>query len=162
MVWARVGPRGLRVSELVDLLDLAPTVADIFGARESGGADREFQGRSLLPVIGGASGKPLVISRTVWDRPRYALRDGRWTYFYDTATGEERLFDTDADPGETENRAGQYPIRTAYFRETLHQWMRSVFEPREGPAVETVMSREQCEALKALGYVEAGQTCPED
>ncbi len=159
---AGVGPRGLRVSEMADLLDLAPTVTDIFGVRESGGADREFQGRSLLPVIAGASGKPLVISRTVWDRPRYALRDQRWTFIYDTATGEEQLFDTAADPGETEDQAEEYPLRTAYFRETLQLWMRSAFEPGEGSTAAAVMTREECEALKALGYVEAGQTCPED
>ena len=72
-----VGPRGVRVKELVDLLDLAPTVADVFGVRDKGGADREFHGQSLLPVMMGARGKALVLSRTVWDRPRYALRDAR-------------------------------------------------------------------------------------
>ena len=43
---------------LVDLVDIAPTVADVFGVRDEGGADREFQGRSLLPVIAGAPGRP--------------------------------------------------------------------------------------------------------
>ena len=95
-------------------------------------------------------------------RPRYALRDHRWTYIYDTATGEEQLFDTDVDPGETEDQAEKYPLRTAYFRETLQVWMRSVFEPGMGSAAEAVMTREECEALKALGYVEEGQPCPED
>lgn len=154
-------PRGVRVSELVDLLDIAPTIADVFGVRHRGGADREFQGRSLLPVVAGARGKPLVVSRTVWDRPRYALRDGRWTYLFDAANGEQRLFDGAADPGETRNVAASHPLRTSWFRETLHQWMRTVFRhgaPAPGPP--PTMSREQCEDLKALGYVAAGHTCP--
>ena len=40
--------------------------------------------------------------------------------------------------------------------------MRSVFEPGEGSAAPVAMTLEQCEALKALGYIGAGQTCPED
>ncbi len=122
-----MGPRGTRVRELVDLLDVAPTIADVFGVRAKGGAEREFQGRSLLPVALGAGGKPLVLSRTVWDRPRYALRDGRFTYIYETASGREQLFDAAEDPGETKDRAAAEALRTAYYRETLHEWTRSVF-----------------------------------
>ena len=158
---AGIGPRGRRVGELVDLLDIAPTVADVFGARGKGGAEREFQGRSLLPVMMGAPGRPLVISRTVWDRPRYALRDARWAYLCETATGLEWLFDTAADPGETTDVAGQHPLRTAYYRETLREWTRTAFRARavaaEAPAA---MTKEQCEDLKALGYLGAGHTCP--
>jgi hypothetical protein len=40
--------------------------------------------------------------------------------------------------------------------------MLSVFEPGEGSTAAAEMTREECEALKALGYVEAGQACPED
>jgi arylsulfatase A-like enzyme len=155
-------PRGVRVGELVDLLDIAPTVADVFGVRDDAGAEREFQGRSLLPLVEGAPGKPLVVTRTVWDRPRYALRDGRWTYLYDSANGEERLFDTAKDPGETRNVASRHPLRSAWFRETLHQWMRTVFRPGVAEAgAPPAMSREQCENLKALGYIPADETCPE-
>ena len=154
-------PRGVRVGGLVDLLDVAPTVADVFGVRHEGGADREFQGRSLLPVVVGAPGKPMVVSRTVWDRPRYAVRDGRFTYLYDTANGRERLFDTAEDPGETRDVAASHPLRTAWFRETLHHWMRRVFRPgTEREESRAVMTRDQCEALKALGYLEADHTCP--
>jgi len=156
-----VGPRGTRVRELVDLLDIAPTVADIFGVRAKGGADREFQGRSLLPVALGAIGKPLVLSRTVWDRPRYALRDGRWTYIYETATGREQLFDAAEDPGETKDRAVAEALRTAYCRETLHEWTRSVFRGvRSGSEGAASMTKEQCENLKALGYLPGSVPCP--
>jgi hypothetical protein len=132
----------------------------VFGVRNRGGAGREFQGRSLLPVVAGARGKPLVVSRTVWDRPRYALRDGRWTYMFDSASGEQRLFDTAADPGEKQDVAASHPLRISWFRETLHQWMRTVFRPGAAAGPPPIMSREQCEDLKALGYVAAGHTCP--
>jgi hypothetical protein len=89
----------------VDLLDLAPTIADVFGVLGQGGSDKQFQGRSLLPVLEGAPGKPAVLSRTVWDRPRYSLRDERFKFIYDTRTGEEQLFDLQTDPGETRDVA---------------------------------------------------------
>jgi len=155
-------PRGVRVGGLVDLLDVAPTVADVFGVRDRGGADREFQGQSLLPLLAGGSGKPLVVSRTVWDRPRYALRDGTWTYVYDTATGEDLLFDTRVDPGETQDLSAGESLRTEWFRETLHHWMRHVFRPggATAEAAPAAMTRDQCEDLKALGYIPGDHPCP--
>jgi arylsulfatase A-like enzyme len=157
-----VGPRGKRIDTPVDLVDVAPTVADVFGVRGQGGADREFQGRSLLPVILGAPGRPFVVSRTVWERPRYALRDGRWTFIYDTANGSEELFDTAADPDEMRDVAEEHPLRTAYLRETLLQWVSSVFRPgADATTGPESMSRDECEALRALGYLSGDQACPE-
>ena len=127
------GPSGVRVPALADLLDLAPTIADVFGVRGKGGSDRAFQGRSLLPVIAGAPGKPAVLSRTVWDRPRYALRDERFKYVYYTQTGEEWLYDLAEDPGETRDLAAREPLRTAYYRQELHAWTLQARPPRARP-----------------------------
>lgn len=148
------GPAGKRVAALADLLDVAPTIADILGARGQGGSDREFQGRSLLPVIEGAPGKPAVLSRTVWDRPRYALRDERYKYLYYTQTGEEWLYDLEADPGETRDLAPSEPLRAAYYRQALHAWTLQL--ARRGPSggEQAELSPDQCENLKALGYVQ--------
>jgi arylsulfatase A-like enzyme len=149
------GPAGTRVAALCDLLDVAPTIADVFGARGKGGSEREFQGRSLLPVIAGAPGKPAVLSRTVWDRPRYALRDERYKFFYDTRTGEEHLYDLEADPGESRDVAPAEPLRAAYYRQALHTWTLQL--ARRGPvrSEQAELSREQCDNLKALGYVQS-------
>lgn len=150
----RASRAGRRVTALTDLLDVAPTVADILGALGKGGSDREFQGRSLLPVIEGAPGKPAVLSRTVWDRPRYALRDERYKYFYDTRTGDERLYDLETDPGETRDVGPDQPLRAAWYRQALHAWTLQL--ARRGPARsdEARLSPEQCENLRALGYVQ--------
>jgi arylsulfatase len=149
------GPSGVRISALADLLDLAPTIADVFGVRGKGGSDRAFQGRSLLPVVAGAPGKPAVLSRTVWDRPRYALRDERFKYVYYTQTGQEWLYDLAEDPGETLDLAAREPLRTAYYRQELHAWTLRL--ARRGPArtEQAELSREQCENLKALGYIQS-------
>ena len=98
------GPTKRRVPALSDLLDVAPTIADVFGVLGKGGSDREFQGRSLLPVLEGAPGKPAVLSRSVWDRPRYALRDERFKFFYDTRSGEEAALRPRDRPGRVARR----------------------------------------------------------
>lgn len=149
------GPKGQKVGALVDLLDVAPTIADIFGLRGQGGSDKEFQGRSLLPVVAGAPGKPVVLSRTVWDRPRYSLRDERYKFLFDTRTGEVALYDVVADPKEAKDLASSEPVRAAYYRESLHYWMKTLARGAAGGYEVARLTPEQCENLKALGYIVA-------
>jgi arylsulfatase A-like enzyme len=154
------GPRGLRVEELVDLLDVAPTIADVFGVLGRRGSDREFQGRSLLGLVTGGGGKPAVLARTVWDRPRYALRDARYKLVYFTQTGEQWLFDLQADPGERNNLRAQDALRAAYYRQAMHEWIARLGRRPAGAQGSAPMTREQCETLKALGYIGADVRCP--
>jgi arylsulfatase A-like enzyme len=150
------GPRGVRLRGLVDLLDVAPTVLDVFGARGEGGSDREFRGRSLLPVIAGAPGKPAVLSRTVWDRPIYALRDEAFKFVYDTRTGAEELYDLAADPREARSLAAADPLRAAYYRGELQHWISEAARGRAAQAEQARLTREQCDNFRTLGYVVAG------
>jgi arylsulfatase A-like enzyme len=142
------------VPALSDLLDVAPTIADVFGVLGRGGSDREFQGRSLLPVLEGAPGKPAVLSRSVWDRPRYALRDERFKFFYDTRSGEEALYDLETDPGESRDVAPEEPLRTAYYRQALHAWTLRLGRRGPGGTETAVLTCEQCENLRSLGYIQ--------
>ena len=153
---------GTRLGTLTDLLDVAPTIADLFGVLGRGGSDRQFQGRSLLPTLTGAGGEAAILSRTVWERPRYALRDAAYKFIYDTRTGEEELYDLARDPGETKNLVGSDPLRAAWSRQALHHWMAGAArEATSGTLSPARLSREQCENLKALGYVGADTKCPE-
>ncbi|HVR72074.1 MAG TPA: sulfatase [Vicinamibacteria bacterium] len=152
------GPRGTRVAAHVDLLDVAPTVLDVFGLAGRGRAAREFQGRSLLPVLAGAPGKDAVVSRTVWERPVYGLREGRFKYIHDTRTGSELLFDLEQDPAESRPLQSAEPLRAAYHRQTLHDWMARLKRPSGPPAAPGPgpgLSATTCEQLGALGYVDA-------
>jgi len=156
------GPRGQRIDGLVDLLDVAPTIADIFGAGGRGGGAAGFEGRSLLPAIAGAPGKPALLSRTVWDRPRYALRDPDHKFLCDTRTGQEELYDLRADPGERTNLVQLQPVRSAFYRQTLHHWIAGLGRPGDtGRGEEATVTREQCQNLKALGYLDPNTPCPE-
>lgn len=158
-----LGPTGVRVRGLVDLLDIAPTVADAFGLGGQPDARRHFQGRSLLGVLAGAPGKPAVLSRTVWERPRYGLSDGRYKYIYDTRTGEQELYDTQADPGETRDLRTREPLRAAFYREELFEWTAAIATDAGDPGsgrTASKLTREQCENLKSLGYLGSDVVCP--
>lgn len=154
------GPSGVRVAAPVDLLSLAPTLADLFGMAGAGGSDRAFEGRSLLPMIGGAPGPSAVMTRTIWDRPRYARIEGPDKYLYDTRTGEEQLFDLAKDPGERTDLAPRDRLRAAYHREALHDAIARLSRRAEVDAgAAESMTREQCENLKTLGYLSSGVDC---
>jgi arylsulfatase A-like enzyme len=147
------GPSGVRVQGLVDLLDVAPTIADVLRGAAQEGPPGEFQGLSLLPVIAGATAKAAILSRTVWDRPRYALRDARFKFLYDTRTGDQELYDLQDDPGETRDLARADTLRTAYYRQALQQWVASLARSRPAGTEEATPSRDQCENLRSLGYI---------
>ena len=157
-----VGPAGTRSGALADLTDLAPTIADLLGVLGRGGSDRAFQGRSLLPVVAGAPGRDLVISRSVWDAPIYAVRDARYKLIHDTRNGASQLFDLETDPEERSDVAAARPLRALYYRQELDAWIASQRRrPRSGAAA--APSVEQCREIAALGYVnaECGATAPE-
>ena len=147
---------------MVDLLDVAPTVLDLFGASD-GSFAKQAQGTTLLPMIagagprtGGAAGDGVyALSRTVWDRPVYALRDLGHKLVYDTRTGREELYDLTTDPAETRDLSSAQGVRGAYYRQTLLQTLAALRQAPSGassaPAVP--LTREQCENFKSLGYV---------
>jgi arylsulfatase A-like enzyme len=148
------GPRGQRVRELADLVDLAPTIADLFGARATAkGGLPEFRGRSLLPAIAGAPGKPVVVMRGAGERPRYAVRDARFKLIHDSASGRDELYDLVADPKEQSDLASAQPLRTAFYRQSLYAWLLAL--ERAAPSdEETRLTPQQLENLRALGYVQ--------
>lgn len=156
------GVKGQRVTALVDLLDVAPTITDVFGLGGQADVKRHFQGHSLLAVAAGAPGKGAVLSRTVWDRPRYALRDERYKLVYDTRTGEQELFDLQQDPQEQHDIAPREGLLTAYYRQALHQWIATVARraPGAGPVPNAPPDCETCQNLKSLGYLSTDTKCP--
>ena len=150
-------PQGA-TKNLVDLRDIAPTIADLFGVLGKGGSDREFTGRSLLERLADGAGEEFVLSRTVWDRPVYALRDSAFKAILNTRTGALQLYDLAADSQETKDVSGTDAIRTAYYRQALENAVARLAPVRTDDASRK-LTKEQCESLKALGYVGAGVKC---
>ena len=100
--------RGARRTDahLVTHVDIAPTVAGYAGARTS-----PVEGRSLRPLI---RGLPVRWRKSfpleAWSVPDGAVqyrgvRTTRWSWVEYPATGEQELYDLDADPYQLENQA---------------------------------------------------------
>ena len=140
---ALIGPGfdgGGRISELVDLLDLAPTLLDAAGLP----VPDSMQGRSILGLIGGqkAPWKSEVLIQVSESEVGRALRTSRWKYgvtapdadpLADVGSSlyvEAYLYDLVADPYELKNLIGlpSHTEVTRRLRERLSQRMVDVGE----------------------------------
>ena len=150
---AGAGPTRLRVPALTSLLDLAPTIADIFGVLGEAGSGTAFRGRSLLPLLWGNPEGGAVVSRTVGVRPIYGLVTSRYKLIYDTVKGERQLYCLDTDPGEREDLIQKEPLRTAVHLQALQGWMLDLRAAELSAAEPARLDDQEVQALRALGYV---------
>jgi arylsulfatase A-like enzyme len=100
----RMGPR--RVSPRVALVDLAPTLLELLGARSSA---PPLDGQSLfIPALEPAVVDPkrpifCTICQVLVGRPPFytrAVRRDRWSFYEDAKGGRTELYDVEKDPGE--------------------------------------------------------------
>jgi arylsulfatase A-like enzyme len=145
-------PAGVRASGLVDLLDVAPTIADAFGLRDEARA-RGFRGRSLLDVALGAPGKDATYAVSTGELRAFGLRHGRFKYLRNIHFDGERLFDLEADPGESQELAARLAVRAGWYREELHAHVFELLRAARGPGARARLTPEQLENLKSLGYL---------
>jgi len=145
------GPRGVRVATPVDLLDVAPTVAEVFGIR--GPAVASFRGRSLLEVALEGQGRGEVLARTAGPRPVYALMDGTTKYLFNSRYGLEELYDLRSDPGEQRDVAAAQPLRASVYRQRMHRLLLELPGRWTGEPAQRRVGQERLEDLRALGYV---------
>ncbi len=152
-------PGGTIVRPLVRVVDLAPTLLDLVGARPLAGA----QGRSLLPLVvspGGSESAPVAAYAETylplfymnW-APLRAIEDERWKYI-DAPTAE--LYDLSRDPGETNNLAAHEPARTAALARSLTE----LTGGGDGSLAGARVDRETLDKLATLGYVAAAVEPP--
>jgi len=98
---------GRRVDCPVSLTDVAPTTLALAGLPAA-------PGRSLLE--GPARFIPFFTEQGV---RRAGLRDGRWKLILDEDSGRAQLFDLQADPAETQDRAAAHPELVRRYRDCL-------------------------------------------
>ena len=168
----RAGNPPARVASLVDLTDIAPTVLDIFGLTGAGGSSRAFEGHSLLAHLARPSatdeGAREVLTRTVFFNrgrpPVYAIRNAAQTFVYNTATTEFSLFDRAGRPRFEDKEHDFAPRAPIALRETYRQnllaWVGSLRSKSVQADKTEDIPRQQCEELKALGYLSAKTVCP--
>ena len=145
------GPAGLRVSTPVDLIDLAPTILDIFGLAGAEGSEA-FEGRSLLPLLFGEAGRPALVGRSMHERPSYSFRAGPEKLIHSVRTGRTELYRIPEDPHEATDLSRAQPIRAEMLRQALYRWLGGL-DRRRGDGGEALSPQTE-DALRALGYLQ--------
>ncbi|HSN55337.1 MAG TPA: sulfatase-like hydrolase/transferase, partial [Candidatus Sulfomarinibacteraceae bacterium] len=139
------------VDNVVEVLDLMPTVADLLGAE----VPAPVQGASLLPVIEGTSTPPYVAFGETPQGPgqRFVALAG----YRAVATGDRlELFHTAADPLELEDLAEAEPDKLAKLANDLEAWSKMVAATSLDPELRTdaELDDETLKQLKSLGYIQ--------
>jgi arylsulfatase A-like enzyme/Tfp pilus assembly protein PilF len=142
---------GRRVADLVQHIDLVPTILDLVKAPGAG----NLRGRSLKPVLEGTGRlqPPTVYSEALYARYHFgwseltALTDERYRYI---KAPHEELYDLERDPRERTNIAGERPQPRQALRSALDRVAAgaTIQAPSE-------ISADARERLQALGYVGA-------
>jgi arylsulfatase A-like enzyme/Tfp pilus assembly protein PilF len=142
---------GRRVPDLVQHIDLVPTILDFVKAPGTGA----LRGRSLKPLLDGSGGieeRP-VYSEALYARYHFgwsgltALTDGRYRYI---KAPREELYDLQRDPHERTNLAGERAQARAALGAALDRVTANATLHAPSPIPEDARER-----LQALGYVGA-------
>jgi arylsulfatase A-like enzyme/Tfp pilus assembly protein PilF len=142
---------GRRVSDVVQHIDLVPTILDLVKAPVPG----TLRGRSLEPLLNGTGRlrEQAVYSEALYARYLFgwselaALTDGRYRYI---KAPREELYDLERDPLERENIAADRAQVRQALRATLDRLVAGTTIPMPAD-----VSAEDRERLQALGYVGA-------
>ena len=120
IIWQPKRFKSRRVKEPVSLADILPTFADL-GAGQPVALARKVDGRSLVPLLQGASESPQA---TCWGEylaegaiaPVYMLRRGPWKFIH-SPVDPDQLFNVDEDPEERNNLAPGNSVAAGFRKE---------------------------------------------
>ncbi|UCG33910.1 MAG: sulfatase-like hydrolase/transferase, partial [Phycisphaerales bacterium] len=159
---------GRTVGEIIESIDIAPTILDIARSRKPD----SFQGRSLLPLLSrrhaGSSEEPAFSISRRFGALKASVRDGRYKLIYTGDTGPNKwgisavpgieLYDLTSDPGEQSNIAADSLPAGRRLMKALYEWFElAQTAGDEGDLGERVhFTPEELERLRSIGYIGFG------
>jgi arylsulfatase A-like enzyme/Flp pilus assembly protein TadD len=160
--WGAGVPTGVRVSSLVRLTDVVPSVLDWLELSPL----TDVEGVSLIPLFEDHTrdlalagyGETIEWRSSLGGDVLRSLREGRWKYLHKL---EPALYDVEADPGEMRNLASEQTERVGEMRRRLEALLAAAPDAPED--AESAVGPQELEQLRALGYaaaVNAPQTAP--
>lgn len=150
-------PAGRVVREPVMLLDLMPTILDLYGLPGS----PEMQGTSVVPLLTGTGTLPprpfFAEALLYFDELKSVLWDGL-KLIYNPGSGKTMLFNLRQDPHERWDLARSDSVRAQELRSTLQEWMDqslalSATLPHTPDGSRARIDPETEAQLRALGYL---------
>lgn len=143
--------RGSRVPDVVETIDLMPTLLELVGAS----APEESQGRSLAALLSGGELEPKVAfseSRFFgWQR---AVTAPDQRMIFSQESGRTELYRYREDPYEQEDLAGSDPDAVSGFKRQLSDWFDRMESTELTASEHGELDPEVEEQLRALGYLD--------
>jgi arylsulfatase A-like enzyme len=143
------GEHARTVEQVVETLDLPPTLLDLAGAPMPPG----MQGESLVPLIRGEGRPPYVAFGESSAGGGNYVAMGGYRLIVDEESGKSELFAYETDPLEQNDLAAKEPERAEALLQRLDEWRETVAGAVLGQE-EAPMDDETLEQLKSLGYVQ--------
>jgi arylsulfatase A-like enzyme len=123
--WPGTVPAGLKVEPVAGAIDLLPTLLDLCGVKRVG--ERPLDGISFAPGLRGGAFSPPPRKLVQHWAGRVSVRAQSHRLDH---TG--RLYDTDADPGQTTDLTAMLPAVVADLKATADAWRRDVLAATQG------------------------------
>jgi len=151
IVWGAGVPGRERVSGLVQLSDVLPTVLELGGIAPPG----EIDGLSLVGTLEGRALPPrFAYAEADWRGDELdtfrMVQDEKTKLIFNRLTGEAELYDLEHDPDERHDIARSDPERLERMMAPLRGYLGNEQSAPDRPP----LTPEEIETLRALGYVE--------
>jgi choline-sulfatase len=148
------GREARSVAQIVETIDLMPTLLELTGAEEPAG----IQGRSLVPLIQGRGKPPYVaFGESTRGGAQCFAALGGYRLLLDRESDMEELYHLPDDPLELNDLAGNdsEAKRLAALRHHLEAWQEMVASASLDPSKQTApMDEDTLEQLRSLGYIQ--------
>jgi len=139
------GQPAATVDEIVELVDLAPTLLDAMDVPQPRAWNWDGQ------IMGSGDEAPGLAFCE--QGTRQSVRDQRYKLIVDRSTGVETLYDLAKDPGESHDAGALEPAIRDGLSEQLHRW-RALERAGAMPDAPLHLDEADLERLRALGYVD--------